>query len=124
MKKTTWVATAMGLALIFGTTMRSEAFCLLGCDDSTTIDQKAAGRDIRENSDDVKGNQAKGNGAQAVGNLTDSVAIAHGDQTANGSKVDVGGDVRGQLNANTINSIGGVDKSHDNNNNSKNFFGR
>lgn len=124
MKKTTFVATAMGLALIFGTAMKSEAFCLLGCDDSTRIDQKAAGRDVRENSDNVTGESAKGIGNQALRDATDSVVVNHGDQTATGGTVKIDGDVKGQLNANTMNSIGGVDKSHNNSFDSHNTFGR
>lgn len=122
MKKTTLVATAMGLALVFGTAMKSEAFCLLGCDDS--IEQKAAGRDIRENSDNVSGQQAKGIGNQALRDATDSVVVNHGDQTASGGSIKIEGDVKGQLNANTMNSIGGVDKSHNNSFDSHNTFGR
>lgn len=124
MKKTTWVATAMGLALVFGTAMKSEAFCLLGCDDSTQIDQKAAGRDIRENSDNVTGQSAKGIGNQALHDATDSVVVNHGDQNNMGNSVSVGGDVKGQMNANNMNSIGGVDKSHNNSFDSHNSFGR
>ncbi|HZR46272.1 MAG TPA: hypothetical protein VFA47_06190 [Candidatus Manganitrophaceae bacterium] len=124
MKKTTLVATAMGLALIFGTTMRSEAFCLLGCDDSTNVDQKAAGRDVRENSDDVKGNSAKGIGNTAMGDLKESVANSNLSQSNMGTRTDIKGDVSGQVNANSINMVGGVDKSHDNVTNSNTNFGK
>ncbi|GEM_PF-6151378 len=126
MKKTTFVATAMGLALVFGTAMKSEAFCLLGCDDSTTVDQKAAGRDIRENSDNVSGQSAKGVGNQAMHDVKDAVVKNNDSATATGGMHDANGTIRGEINANTMAVTGGLDQSHNNTNinNSTNNFGR
>ena len=114
----------MGLALIFGSMLRCDAFCLHSCDDSTTVDQLAAGRDVRENSDDVKGNSAKGIGNTAMGDLKESVANSNLSQFNQGTHTDIKGDVSGQVNANSINMVGGVDKSHDNVTNSNTNFGK
>ena len=88
MKKTTWVATAMGLALVLGTAMESKAICLFGCDDSKEVNQtvKAAGRDIREASDDVGGDQAKGIGNQVIKDIKDS-AVVTGNTTRQSNSV-------------------------------------
>lgn len=88
MKKSTLVATAMGLALVFGTAMESKAICLIGCDDSTTVNQtaKGAGRDIREASDNVNGDQAKGIGNQVIKDVKDS-AVVTGNTTVQSNSV-------------------------------------
>ncbi|MDC4206478.1 MAG: hypothetical protein MPW14_19195 [Candidatus Manganitrophus sp.] len=87
MKKTTLVA-AMGLALVLGTAMESKAICLFGCDDSKEVNQtvKAAGRDIREQSDNVGGDQAKGIGNQVIKDIKDS-AVVTGNKTFQSNSV-------------------------------------
>jgi hypothetical protein len=87
MKKTT-LAAVMGLALVFGTAMESKAICLFGCDDSKEVNQtvKAAGNDIREASDNVGGDQAKGIGNQVIKDIKDS-AVVTGNRTSQSNSV-------------------------------------
>ncbi|MCG3111112.1 MAG: hypothetical protein MCM46_04735 [Candidatus Manganitrophus sp. SB1] len=101
----TFVATVMGLALVFGTAMESKAICLFGCDDSKEVNQtvKAAGRDVREHSDNVGGDQAKGIGNQVIKDVQDS-AVVTGNKTFQknsvGSVVGNSGDIAQSNSAN------------------------
>ena len=69
MKKTTLFAAAIGLALILGAPAPSKAICLIDCGTEVDVDIKGAGRDLRENSDNVSGAKAEGIGNTAVQDL-------------------------------------------------------
>jgi len=69
MKKTSLFAAAIGFALMLGAPTTSEAICLIDCGTEIDVEIKGAGRDLRENSDNVRGAKAEGFGNTAVQGL-------------------------------------------------------
>ncbi len=108
MKKMTVIAAFLGLAMVFGSAVQSEAGCFFGCggdDESTNIDTS------RNDSDNIGGNQVDNMGQFA----TDSVVVKDVTVEAGNTNAHVRGDVVGsQVQANSTALMQGVDKSHDN----------
>ncbi len=98
MKKMTIAAAFMGLALVFGSAGESEAICLIDCGTEVDVEIKGAGRDLRENSDNVSGAKAEGIGNVAVQdlNLKGDGSVIVGNKLNSGNNVRVfanGGDM-------------------------------
>jgi hypothetical protein len=72
MKKTSFFAAVLGLALVFGTAVKSEAFCLLLCAD--TGDSSSVDID-KSNVTNKDGAQAVGAGNTSVNDVSNSVVI-------------------------------------------------
>ena len=117
MKKTILLGTAIGIALIFGATLESEAICLFDCGTEVEITAKGAGRDLRENSDNVSGAKAEGFKNTAVQdlNLQGDGSVIAGNTLNSGNKVGVGFN-GGDMNISSGNNIIGTmnDNSTDN----------
>ncbi len=117
MKKMTIAAAFMGLALVFGSAGESEAICLIDCGTEVDIEAKGAGRDLRENSDNISGAKAEGFGNVAVQGLDlkgDGSVIA-GNTLNSGNRVSVGIN-KGDMSISSGNNIIGTmnDNSVDN----------
>lgn len=105
MKKMTILAAFMGLALVFGSAVQSEAGCFIGCGgDDESIEQ-------------VGGDKVGGDKFEKLAEtITDSPVITGGSQNANIGHAHVG-DVSGaaaKVDIGSTNTLGTVDKSHDN----------
>ncbi len=117
MKKMTVIAAFMGLAFVFGSAEESKAICLIDCGTEVDIEMKGAGRDLRENSDNVSGAKAEGIGNVAVQGLDlkgDGSVIA-GNTLNSGNRVSVGIN-KGDMSISSGNNIIGTmnDNSIDN----------
>ncbi len=117
MKKMTIAAAFMGLALVFGSAGESEAICLIDCGTEVDVEIKGAGRDLRENSDNVSGAKAEGIGNVAVQdlNLKGDGSVIVGNKLNSGNNVRVFGN-GGDMDISSGNNIIGTmnDSSVDN----------
>ncbi len=126
MKKLTLLAAFMGLALVFGTATKSEAFCLFGCSD-VSVDTEVntmAGNDI----DDSAIAQGDGNdvSSNVVKDIRSSVVITGDANTRQSNFVGGIGVSRGDLSqSNSANLTGKQDTNiQDNNMSTFRGFGR
>ncbi|MFY9271237.1 MAG: hypothetical protein WAO55_15950 [Candidatus Manganitrophaceae bacterium] len=114
MKKTAFFTAVIGLALVFGTAAKSNAGCFIGCGGDDESYESVGG-------DKVGGDQNQF--TKLAETITDSVVTQGVDVKAADSHVHVDGDAIGsQISANSNALIQGVDKSHNNFNDSDTTF--
>jgi len=117
MNKTVLFAATLGVAFMLGGPVKSEAICLFDCGTEIKVTAKGAGRDLRENSDNVSGAKAEGFKNTSLQNLNlegDGSVIA-GNTLNSGNKVSVGFNGRDMHISSGNNIIGTMnDESTDN----------